>query len=149
MSDVVVEVKDPSDGSTNIQMQDLDNNNGPSSSSSGILGRAGERLSRLNPWREVTPEERERQREEKLKAAEEKKRKADEAALQAIQDDITGGAEEDNEVGCCRRCIAKCLPPPWNYIVAGSPGTAGAAYGGYWLWTNYMTGGDDTAMKTE
>lgn len=149
--EVVVEVRDPSDGSTSIPLQAVDENANPVSAGSdsptgtGILsrtiGQAGHRLGRLNPWREPTPEELEKKKEEKAAAEEERKRKLEEAALDKVQEDVEG--EATSEVGCCRRWIAKCLPAPWNYIVAGSPTSAGAAYGAYWLVTKYMIAGDE------
>ena len=41
--------------------------------------------------------------------------------------------------------MRKWLPPPWNYLLAGSPGTAGVAFGGYWLWTKYIMADDKKA----
>lgn len=149
--DVIVEVKDPSNPTTNIPLESLDeagkSTDGPKSvlttapaAAKSFLSRT---IGRLNPFGPKDEAAEKAKAEKKAAAEAEKKRKEEE------ESDDPGEIPEDKKgkMAWLRRVMRKWLPPPWNYLVAGSPTTAGLAFGGYWIWTKYIMADDD--KKTE
>lgn len=150
--DVIVEIKDPSDPSpSEIPMQPMGKDGQESTTevpkppARSFIGRT---LGRLNPFGPKDPEAERVKAEAKAKAAEEKKRKAEEKKRKEQEESDDPGDIPDDPAGKCawlRRVMRKWLPPPWNYLLAGSPTTAGLAFGGYWLWNHYLNA--DTKME--
>ena len=127
-----VVVVDPSDGATNIAMlpvgKDEPTKAGPSTSEAPKRSF----LSRLNPFGGRG-------------GAEAKKKKKEEE-----DGDDPGDipADDKGKMQWLRKQLRKWLPPPWNYLVAGSPGTALVAFGGWWLYNHYY-GAAAVTDKTE
>ena len=156
--DVVVEVKDPSDpaSGTSIAMLPVSSSEDSKATATSAVVPAPppapasrSLFSRLNPlnicFRAKTPEEIAAAEAKKRAREEEKKRKAEEKRRKREEESGDCGDIPEDQRGkmqWLRKTIRKWLPPPWNYLLAGSPGTAAVAFGGYWLY-NYYFNSDD------